>query len=664
MNPRARITLITLALASTLATAAPGVDPSLFDTSAAACDDFYRYATGKWQDVSKIPDDRARWGSFDEIDERNRAVLKEVLSAAATAAPGTLKRKLGDFYASGLHADKTDTKVSLNTALQPTRSNENLATVLAKLHQQGTTAGFSFAIRQDQKNSARYIVQLFQGGLGLPEREYYFSKDERSQKQREAYVAHIAKMLTLAGVADAANVAQHIMRLETALAEASMTRVDARDPDKTYNLKTLAELQALAPNVQWRDFFSTLNIANPGDINIGQPKFFAALSDLAKATPPTTWRAYHQWHALRTLAPSMGGQFEQENFAFFGKLLSGVEAMEPQAKRVAATIDRTMGEALGQLYVERTFSLTAKTKALDLVKNVRLAMRERIQALDWMSAETKQEATTKLDAIAVKIGYPDKWKDYSAVEIKENDYLGNVMRATRVEFQRQVDRLGKPIDRSLWSMSPSTVNAYYNASVNEIVFPAGILQAPFFDERADDASNYGGIGMVIGHELTHGFDDRGRKFDAIGNRRDWWTPEDAKRYTAKADAIAKQYDAFTPLPGMNINGRATLGENIADFGGLRVAYLGLQKAEVGDKEVGRKISNLSAEQRFFINYAQSWRQSMREAELRKRLLTDAHSPARFRVLGPLGNLPEFQQAFSCKTGDKMLRVAGDQVNVW
>jgi putative endopeptidase len=650
----------------------PGVDTVYFDTKAAPCDDFYRYATGHWQDASTIPKDKARWGAFDQIGERNREVMKTILKTVMvpSAAPaGSIKRKVGDFYASGLNAEKMDAKASLNAALEIAKDPaylKSMASAFALLHKQGTPAGFNFAVRQDQKNSSRYIVQLFQGGLGLPEREYYFSTDERSKKQREAYVAHIAKMLTLSGLNndDAAKSAADIMTLETALAEAAMTRVEARDPDKTYNLMTLDNLKKLAPNFDWSAFFATLNIETVGDINVGQPKFFEALSTLAKDTPQSIWRAYMVWHTLRTMSPNMGGEFEKENFAFYGKVLTGVEEMEPRADRVIATIDRTMGEAIGQLYVEKAFSPTAKAKALDLVKNVRAAMRDRIEALDWMSAETKKEATVKLDAIAVKIGYPDKWKDYSAVDIKRDDYLGNIIRATRVEFQRQVDRLGKPIDRNAWSMSPPTVNAYYNSSINEIVFPAGILQSPFFDEKADDASNYGGIGMVIGHELTHGFDDRGRKFDAIGNRRDWWTAEDATRYTVKADAIAKQYEAYQPLPGVNINGRATLGENIADFGGLRVAYLGMQKAIANNAANGKKIDGLAAEQRFFINYAQSWRQNVREAELRRRLLTDSHSPAQYRVLGPLGNLPEFQQAFGCKAGDRMVRAVGDQVTVW
>ncbi len=647
----------------------PGVDTVYFDTKATPCDDFYRYATGHWQDASVIPKDKARWGAFDQIGERNREVMKSILKSATAAPAGSIKRKVGDFYASGLSAEKMDAKASLNTALDIAKDpaySKSMASAFALLHKQGTPVGFNFAVRQDQKNSSRYIVQLFQGGLGLPEREYYFSTDERSKKQREAYVAHIAKMLALSGLntGDAAKSAADIMALETALAEAAMTRVEARDPDKTYNLMTLDSLKKLAPHFDWSAFFSTLNIDTVGDINVGQPKFFEALSTLAKDTPQSIWRAYNVWHTLRTMSPNMAGEFEKENFAFYGKVLTGVEEMEPRTDRVIATIDRTMGEAIGQLYVEKAFSPSAKAKALDLVKNVRAAMRDRIEALDWMSAETKKEATIKLDAIAVKIGYPDTWKDYSAVEIKRDDYLGNIIRATRVEFQRQVDRLGKPIDRNTWSMSPPTVNAYYNASINEIVFPAGILQSPFFDEKADDASNYGGIGMVIGHELTHGFDDRGRKFDAIGNRRDWWTAEDATRYNVKADAIAKQYEAYQPLPGVSINGRATLGENIADFGGLRVAYLGMQKALASSNSNGKKIDGLDNEKRFFINYAQSWRQNVREAELRRRLLTDSHSPAQYRVLGPLGNLPEFQQAFGCKVGDRMVRAASDQVTVW
>ena len=651
--------------------AKPGIDRAYFDTKADACDDFYRYAVGRWQDANEIPKDKARWGAFDQIEARNRDVMKAILQEAmspASAKAGTIKRKVGDFYASGM-APNAAPEASLATALatmKDPRLTKNLAATFALLHAQGTPVGFNFGIRQDQKNSSRYIVQIFQGGLGLPEREYYFSKDERSQKQRDAYVAHVTNMLALSGMdaVDAGKSATNIMTLETALAEASMIRIDARDPDKTYNLMTLDKLNEIAPNIDWADFFVTLGVAAPGDINVGQPQFFAAFSKLAKDTPAATWAAYNTWHTLRGLAPAMGGAFEQENFAFYGKVLSGVEEMESREKRVIATIDRTMGEALGQLYVKKAFAPAAKAKALELVKNVRAALRDRIQTLDWMGDETKQQAIIKLDAMNVKIGYPDVWKDYAAVEIKRDDYLGNVLRATRVEFKRQIERLGKPIDRNLWSMSPPTVNAYYNASINEIVFPAGILQPPFFDARADDAANYGGIGMVIGHELTHGFDDRGRKFDAIGNRRDWWSEADAARYTAKADAIAKQYDAYSPLPQMNINGRATLGENIADFGGLRVAYLGLQKAGAKNKKVLEPINGLTAPQRFFLNYAQAWRQNIREAELRRRILTDSHSPAKFRVLGPLGNLPEFQQAFSCKAGAKMLRAAGDTVTIW
>jgi putative endopeptidase len=649
----------------------PGVDREFFDGNVAACTDFYRYAIGKWQDASPIPADRARWGAFDEIESRNREVLIGVLKEAAKskAPAGSNKAKLGDYFASGLAPqDKAKATATALSVVNDTFDRSGIAATLGRMHAQGTPAGLNFAVRQDQKNSTRYIVQLFQGGLGLPEREYYFAKDDRAQKQRDAYVKHIAAILTLAGDTPtrAQEAATQIMALETKLAEAAMTRLEARDPDKTYNLMTLADLQKRTGDFKWNDFFDTLGIKNVGDLNIGQPKFFEALAALTVSESKTTWRDYLRWHALRSLSPAMGGEFEKENFAFYGRELTGVEEMETRERRVTSTIDRTMGDALGELYVAKAFSPTAKARALDLVKNVRAALRQRISELDWMSDATKKEATAKLDAMEVKIGYPDKWKDYSQVEIRRDDYLGNVIRATRAEFQRQIDRLGKPVDRSVWGMTPPTVNAYYSSALNEIVFPAGILQSPFFNEKADDAANYGGIGMVIGHEFTHGFDDRGRKFDAVGNRRDWWTTEDAARYTAKADAIAKQYDAFAPLPNMNINGKFTLGENIADFGGLRIAYLGLQMAEAAKpaNERNKVIDSMTTSQRFFLNYAQSWRQNMREAELRRRLMTDSHSPARFRVLGPLGNLPEFGKAFSCKEGDKMIRAASEQVTVW
>lgn len=657
--------------------AQPGLVVGDIDHSVAACGDFYRHATGKWLDANPIPADHARWGAFDQINRRNRAVLKEILEAAAkpdSASAGSNRRKVGDFYASGLAQEQLTAaklraivKLALD-AVSERSVDKRLGGTLARMHAQGTPAAFGFSVRQDSRNSLRYIVHITQGGLGLPEREYYLAKDERAAKQRAAYLLHVARMLELTGKskADSAAGAERVVALETALAAASMPRVEARDPDKTYNLTTLAALVKSAPEFGWEDFFAGLSLVNPGDINIGQPEFVKALAALARETPRETWKTYFTWHALRALAPSMGGEFENEHFNFYGKVLTGVEAMESREQRVIAAIDSNLGDALGQLYVEKAFSPTAKARALSLVKNVTAALRDRIQELDWMGAATKREATTKLDSINVKIGYPDKWKDYSAVEIRRDDYLGNVMRATRAEFQRQLGRLGMPLDRSVWSMTAPRVNAYYSSGLNEIVFPAGILQAPFFDEKADDASNYGGIGMVIGHELTHGFDDRGRKFDAVGNRRDWWTAEDAARYTAKADAIAKQYDAYQPLPGMNINGRFTLGENIADFGGLRIAYLGLQKAQQAKSTSEReaKIDGFDANQRFFLSYAQAWRQNIREAELRRRLLTDSHSPARYRVLGPLGNLSEFQSAFGCQPGDAMLRAVTDQVTIW
>jgi putative endopeptidase len=685
MKINLQLALLTAAIASTLVqaqtpaqpatTPAPaGVNIAHIDRNTAPCDDFYRHAVGAWQDSNPIPADKPLWGAFAEIDARNRALLQSVIDEALLAASAkkatAAQQKIADFYTSGLNA-KANNSTAVMALLDGFTGKAPLATDLAQLlgilHKNGVGAAFSMSVRQDRKNSSRYIVNVFQGGLGLPEREYYFSTDERSVKQREAYLTHMARTFEMLGAnAEAAALrAAAVLMLETALAKASMTRVEARDPDKTYNLGNLETLSKSAPNIDWQAYFSASGIDNAGDINVGQPAFFQALSDVAKTTSLADWTSYAQWHLARTYAPVMGEAFAQESFNFYGKVLAGTPEIEAQNKRVIATIDRTVGELLGQLYVKKAFTPTAKAKSLQLVKNVTAALRTRIAALDWMSAETKKEAITKLDAINVKIGYPDVWKDYSKLQITADDYAGNVMRATATEIARTNDRLGKPIDRSVWGMSPATVNAYYSSGLNEIVFPAGILQPPFFDEAADDASNYGGIGMVIGHELTHGFDDNGRKFDAIGNRRDWWTTADAARYTKKADAIARQYDAYSPLPGMNINGRATLGENIADFGGLRVAFLGLQSALGAPNSLARaKIAGLTPEQRFFLNYGQSWRQNVRPEELRRRILTDSHSPAKFRILGPLGNLPEFSTAFGCKSGDKMTRFASDQVNVW
>ena len=676
---------VVVAITSTLAhaqtpmqpTKAPmsaGINITHIDRNVAPCDDFYRHAVGSWQDANPIPADRPLWGAFAEIEARNRTVLQAVIDealAASTAKKATaVQQKIADFYTSGMSAKNNNSSAVMAlldgfTGKAPAATE--LAQLLGTLHKNGVGAGFSMGVRQDRKNSSRYIVNVFQGGLGLPEREYYFSADERSTKQREAYVAHMARTFEMLGATAAVSAqrATAVMTLETALAKASMTRVEARDPDKTYNLGTVETLSKAAPNMAWQAYFSAAGIEKAGDVNVGQPAFFQALGELAKTTPMADWTSYAQWHLARTYAPVMGEAFARESFDFYGKALAGTPEIEAQNKRVIATIDRTVGELLGQLYVTRAFTPAAKAKSLQLVKNVTAALRTRIAALDWMSAATKKEATTKLDAISVKIGYPDVWKDYSAVQIMADDYAGNVMRATAAEIARNHARLGQPIDRSVWGMSPATVNAYYSSGLNEIVFPAGILQPPFFDEAADDASNYGGIGMVIGHELTHGFDDNGRKFDAVGNRRDWWTAEDATRYTKKADAIARQYEAYSPLPGMNINGRATLGENIADFGGLRVAYLGLQSALGKPESAARaKIAGLTPEQRFFLNYGQSWRQNVRPEELRRRILTDSHSPAKFRILGPLGNLPEFSAAFGCKSGDKMTRFASDQVTVW
>jgi len=648
---------------------AAGVDIGNLDRSVAPCTDFYRFATGHWADTHPVPADRARWGAFDEVDERNRELLVSILQEAAKAnAPaGTPLRKVGDFYSSGMAAQFADAKEGLQAALLVTTSStyaKSVAGAFALLHAQGAKPGFNFSVEQDPRNASRYIPQFFQGGLGLPDREYYLAKDDKSAKIREAYVAHIARISELLGVdkSFALKGALAILELETALAEAQMTRADARDPDQTYHLMRINDLKTLAPNFDWNEYFATVEIAAPGEINVGQPEYFRAFSKLLKDTPTSVWRDYTSWHTLRAVAPYLGGDIERENFAFYGKILTGAEEMEAREKRVAATIDRVMSDDLGHLFANRALSPAGRKKAQDLVANIRLALRDRIQAVEWMSAATRKEALAKLDATSLKIGYPDTWLDSGAVSIKANDYVGNILNAQRAEFRRQIDRLGKTIDRNLWNLSPPTANAQYNPNLNEIVLPAGILQPPFFDEHADDASNYGGIGMIIGHELTHGFDDRGRKFDSKGNRRDWWTEADAASYLARADAMANLYDGFEPTAGLHVNGRATLGENIADFGGVRLAYLALQKAQQGKS--AKPIDGFSADQRYFLSFAQAWRETIRDEEMRRRVLVSVHAPSRFRVLAPLAHSGDFQRAFQCKADDKMMSPADKRIAIW
>nr|WP_306672458.1 M13 family metallopeptidase [Geothrix fuzhouensis] len=645
-----------------------GFNPANLDPSVKPCQDFFQYAVGGWAKRTTIPAEYERYGVDQEIDTRTHQILREIMEAAAAAkaAPGSEAQKVGDFYASGM--DEAGIEAAgiaplkpLFTRIDGVKDAASLADVLADLHRLGAFAGFSFSIEQDDKESSRYSMALAQGGLGLPDRDYYVKDDPKSKELLAAYRAHVAKMMAMAGFQ--AGDADRILALETRLAKASMTRVEQRDPNATYHAMTPAQLKSAAPGFPMELYLKALGVPAPDRFVVRQPAFLAELGRMMQHLPADQWRVYLRWTLLRNAAPALSRAFEQEAFAFYGTKLQGTTAQHPRWKRVMFAADRGLGEALGKLYVQRAFPATSKAKVLEMVENLRTALGARIDGLDWMSAPTKARARQKLAAMRVKIGYPDVWRDYARLEVKRQPYVLNYLETHRFEFQRRLAKLGQPIDRNEWSMTPQTNNAYYSPTMNEIVFPAGILQPPYFDATADDAVNYGNIGATIGHEMTHGFDDEGRQYDADGNLKSWWTPEDEKAYNLRAELVVKQFDAFEPLPGLHLNGRLTLGENIADLGGLKIAWSAWKLSQKGKTPVG-KIGGFSPEQRFFLGYAETWRTLTREESLRLRTITDPHSPAKFRVNGPLANLPEFYEAFGCKDGDLMKRPLGERPSIW
>jgi putative endopeptidase len=649
------------------------IDPADFDSAAKPCEDFYQYANGTWLAAHPIPADRSRYGSFDALSDRNRDVVRTILdeTSAKTDWPkGSPQQKVSDFYATGMDAAAREKAGA--APLAPTfatiakiKTADDLPAVLAELHLSGVNAGFTFRVAQDARNSTRYIGLLNQGGLGLPDRDYYLKEDAKSGELRSAYRAHVAKLLELVGDAPetAKADADVVLGIETKLAQVSITRVENRDPQKTYNRRTVATLNAEAPGFDFAKFFSDLGASGSSEVNVRQPAFFTGFGVLARSVPAADWRTYLRWHAVRAAAPLLSRAFQDEDFAFNGRTLNGTPQQEQPWRRVQATTDFALGEAVGPLYVARAFSPKAKERMRVLVENMRAALRERIEALPWMSAETKEAAQRKLAAFAVKIGYPDVWKDYSALAASRDvPFAENARRARVFETKRNLAKLGKPIDRTEWGMTPPTVNAYYNASLNEIVFPAGILQPPFFYEDADDAVNYGGIGVVIGHEMSHGFDDSGSQYDADGNLKNWWTAEDRKAYDARTALIVKQFDSYKPLPDQSINGKLTLGENIGDLGGIKIAYAALQKALAGKPK--EKIDGFTPEQRFFLSYATIWRSQYRDESMRVQLNTNPHSPGHWRAIGPPSNLPEFYDAFGCSEGTPMRRPEADRPSIW
>lgn len=648
-----------LAAASVLSAQPPdrpvvGVDRAYLDPAASPCQDFYAYANGAFDRVA-IPGEYASYGVNQEIDERNFAVVEAILeNSARTGGPrGSVAQRVGDFYAAGM--DEAAIEKAGLTPLAPwfqaiaaIDSPATLLGLIGRMQAQGLDAGFGFSVQVDEKDTTTMIAAFAQGGLGLPERDYYTRTDEKSVETRTAYQAHVARMLALAGdtPAEAAAGAEVVLALETKLAQASRTLVERRDPEKNYNKFERTALAKLAPDFAWEDFLQQVGLpATEKTVLVGQPEFFTALGGFSRSEPLAHWRTYLRWHLLHQTANHLGRAFVDESFAFYGKKLSGRTELRPRWKRVLAAADNAIGEDLGQLYVQTAFSPAAKARALEMVKFHLAAMRNRIRDSQWMSETTKTQAYRKLDTMRSKIGYPDRWRDYSALALTRDSHVRNVLAASAFEVRRQLAKLGRPVDRSDWFMTPQTNNAYYDPTLNEMCFPAGILQPPFFDEQADDATNYGALASTIGHELTHGFDDQGCQYDADGNLRNWWTEEDARRFAERAELVAKQYDAYEVLPGLPINGRQTLGENIADIGGLRVSYEAFRLATANKRLA--PVDGFTPDQRFFIAFAQGWRTNQRPEQLRLQVTSDVHSPIRWRVLGPVADFPEFRAAFGC-----------------
>ena len=647
------------------------LDPANMDTTCSACEDFFTYANGGWLKQNTIPADRASFGSFDELQDANLASLKATLEqAAANPGPDADTRRLGLFYASCMDTVTID-KVGaepidpLIEEIRALRTRADVEREIARLQNAGIAAGFSFRSGQDNKNSNRVIGIASQGGLGMPDRDYYTRTDSASVALRAAYRDHIVHMLSLVGgdPGQAEPAADRIIALETALANSSMTRVERRNADSTYHLMTLGQVAALTPGLDWTAYLRERNAPAIRDLNVAQPRFYQGLDSLLHAVPVATWRDYLLWHVVRGTASSLGSDLERESFRFNSTVLQGVTEMQPRWKRCVRSTDQALGEILGKAYVKTHFTPEAKARALVMVNNIRAALHERLSQLTWMSAATKAKAYTKLAAIVNKIGYPDKWRSYDGLEIVSQPYAVNTLHAASFETRRNLAKIGKPVDRTEWGMTPPTVNAYYNAGMNEVAFPAGIMQPPFFDPKADDAVNYGGMGAAIGHEISHGFDDQGRKYDAQGNLSGWWSDADASAFEQRADAVVQQFNGFVAVDSLHVNGNLTLGENIADLAGLTISYHAFRKTLEGKPEPA-PIDGLTADQRFFLAWAQIWRAMRRPESSRMLVSVDPHAPARWRVNGPLANMPEFQKAFACQASDPMVQPAAKRATIW
>jgi endothelin-converting enzyme/putative endopeptidase len=649
----------------------PSLDLSSMDRSADPCMDFYKYACGGWLKNNPIPPDQARWDVYSKLANENQRFLWGILEQAAKPAPGrsAIETQIGDYFQACM--DEASREKAGVAPLRPVldaigglKSIQDVAVFLARAHaaNAGNQILFGFDSGQDFADSSRVIAFVAAGGLGLPDRDYYLKTDAKSEETKKRYLEHVEKMLALLGepAEQAKADAQIVMTLETALAEASLSRVDRRDPKKLFHPVDLAKLQALTPAFPWKQYFAGREMSRIPRINVTEPAFFQALQKQFQSRDVEEWKTYLRWHLVHIKAPLLPSAFVAENFEFYNRHLRGVESMPPLWKRCVQRIDRDLGEALGQVFVQKTFGGDTKARTVAMTREIEAAMQTEIEQLPWMSPATKKRAFEKLHAIANKIGYPDKWRDYSSVKIQRDDYYGNVERATLFEVRRQLQKIGKPLDRGEWQMTPPTVNAYYDAQMNDINFPAGVLQPPLYDPKLDDAPNYGNTGATIGHELTHGFDDEGRQFDAKGNLKDWWTMKDAMEFSKRASCVSDQYSQFTIIDDIKINGKLTLGEDVADLGGTLLAYMAWKTA-TRNQEL-KTIDGLTPDQRFFVGMAQWACGDERPENKRLNAITNPHSPLEHRVNGVVSNLPEFGKAFACRAGQPMVRA--QQCRVW
>lgn len=645
-----------------------GIDTSNFDKSVRPQDDLYRHTNGTWLKEFDIPADKSNYGSFTKLAEKAKEDVKAIIEDASksNAEKGSDAQKVGDLYKSYMNTDlieKLGTK-PLNPELAKIdgiANADDLSKYLAYA-QMISNAPIGLYVYADPRDPNTNITQMSQGGLGLPSRETYIDDDEKSAKIREQYVEHMTKMFELAGVKDAAVKAKNVMKFETVLAQKQWSKEKLRDPVARYNKKSLAELKALMPNLNWDLWKTEAYLPSMAEAVVGQPDYFAAVDKMLSGVSLDDWKSYFKWHLINGAAPYLNEAIAAENFRFYQGVLSGVEKQEPRWKRGVNVINGTLGEVVGKIYVAKHFKPEAKKRMTVLVENLRKAYAEGIKNLEWMGEETKKQALDKLAKFDPKIGYPDKWKDYSELEIKADDLAGNMRRAGLVSVKQNREKLGQPVDRTQWFMTPQTVNAYYNPVMNEIVFPAAILQPPFFNLEADDAVNYGGIGAVIGHEMGHGFDDSGSQYDGDGKLRNWWTAEDRKEFEKRTDKLVAQYDNFIVLDDVHVNGEFTLGENIGDLGGMTIAYKAYQLSKEGKE--APVIDGMTGDQRVFYGWAQVWGRKYRDEELRKRIKTDPHSPSEYRANGTVMNMPEFHEAFDVKPGDKMYKAPEERVKIW